>query len=221
MFTGLPNILTLSRISVIPLLVGAFYLDGVIGNWIAFVLFLGAGVTDFLDGYIARRQRQISRLGSFLDPIADKLLVAAAILMLVAFDRIAGWTVLAAVIILCREILVSGLREFLAGVRVSIPVSKLAKWKTTVQVVALAFLLIGDAAPSAIPAAAIGTYALWIAALITLYTGYGYLRTGLRHMTGEGAGAAAGPPESSAGAATPTASTGAEQAAPGSDRTRA
>ena len=180
MLTNLPNLLTLARIVLIPALVGAFYLDGNLSNWATLLIFGSASITDYFDGYFARSLGQVSAIGRFLDPVADKLLVAAAILMLVALDRIAGATVLAAVVILCREILVSGLREFLAELRVSLPVSNLAKWKTVLQMVAISFLLIGDAAPWHLPASEIGAYGLWIAALLTLYTGYDYLRAGLQ-----------------------------------------
>lgn len=178
----LPNILTFSRILVIPLLVATFYLAGPLGNWLALFLFILAGVTDFLDGYIARSLNQVSSLGRFLDPIADKLLVAAAIVMMVAMDRVSGLTVLAALVILCREILVSGLREFLAELRVRVPVTRLAKWKTAFQMIAIGFLLLGTAAPWGLPAREIGEAFLWVAAVLTLYTGYDYLRAGLKHM---------------------------------------
>ena len=184
MITTLPNLLSLSRIIAVPALIAASYLPGDLANWVMFGLFAAASLTDFFDGYIARTRGQQSRFGRFLDPVADKLLVAACIVMLVAVDRIGGATVIAAIIILCREILVSGLREFLAGISISVPVSRLAKWKTTLQMVALALLLIGAAAPLGIPAAAIGSVALWIAALLTLYTGYDYVRTGLPHVIG-------------------------------------
>ena len=181
----LPNLLTFSRILVIPLLVATFYIEPPLGNWMALILFILAGITDFLDGYVARSMNLVSRLGRFLDPIADKLLVAAAIVMMVAFERISGLAVLAALVILCREILVSGLREFLAELQVRVPVTRLAKWKTALQIIAICFLLIGSAAPWNIPARDIGEISLWIAALLTLYTGYDYLRAGLRHMAEE------------------------------------
>ncbi|WP_339860970.1 CDP-diacylglycerol--glycerol-3-phosphate 3-phosphatidyltransferase [Paremcibacter congregatus] len=176
------NLLTFSRILMIPLIVGSFYLDGTKSNWIGFAIFTIAGVTDFFDGYLARKYEMSSALGKFMDPIADKLLIAAALLMMVAFKRIEGLAVIAAVIILCREFAVSGLREFLADLKVSVPVSYLAKWKTTLQMLALGFLLVGEASPDIIPSVMIGNICLWVAALITLYTGYDYLRTGLRHM---------------------------------------
>lgn len=183
MLTSLPNLLTMSRILVIPALCGAFWLPQPWNDWVAFGLFALAGVTDWADGFLARRWGLMSNLGRFLDPVADKLLVAAAILMLVAFGRIAGITSLAAVIILCREILVTGLREFLAEVRVKVPVSNLAKWKTTVQLIAIGFLLVGNAGPVWVQAPLVGTICLWVAAIITCYTGYDYFRAGLKHLT--------------------------------------
>ncbi|HZD24894.1 MAG TPA: CDP-diacylglycerol--glycerol-3-phosphate 3-phosphatidyltransferase, partial [Alphaproteobacteria bacterium] len=185
MITSLPNLLTLSRILAVPALIGAFYLSSPLSNWLGLAIFAAAGVTDWLDGHLARSRNEVSGLGRFLDPIADKLLVAATLLMLVYADRITGLTILPAVVILCREILVSGLREFLAEVQVLVPVSKLAKWKTTVQMVALGFLIVGDAGWHVIPVLEIGDAGLWLAAILTLYTGYDYLRVGLRHMTGE------------------------------------
>ena len=185
MITSLPNLLTLSRILAIPALVGSFYLAYPASNWIGLAIFAAAGITDFLDGHLARSRNEESFLGRFLDPIADKLLVAATLMMLVFVGRIDDWSVLPAVVILCREILVSGLREFLAEIRVSVPVSQLAKWKTGVQMLAIGFLIVGDAGWNAVPVAAIGTFGLWLAALLTLYTGYDYLRAGLRHMTGD------------------------------------
>ncbi len=183
MLTSLPNLLTLSRILLIPAFVGAFYFASPLSNWVSFAIFVAAGITDFFDGYLARNLNQVSKFGRFLDPVADKLLIATAILMLVAFDKISGWAVLPALVILCREILVSGLREYLAQLHVGVPVSSLAKWKTTVQIVALGFLLVGDAGPDLIPSADIGNVCLWIAACLTFYTGYDYLRAGVRHMT--------------------------------------
>jgi len=180
--TNLPNILSMSRIAAIPLLVALLFLEGDFWRWTALVLFVLACVTDFFDGYIARRLHLVSPLGRFLDPIADKLLVAATILILVATQHIAGWVILPALVILCREILVSGLREFLAEVRVGMPVSILAKWKTLVQMVALGFLVLGPAGPSAFSCQTVGEALLWLAAVLTLVTGYDYLRLGLRHM---------------------------------------
>jgi cardiolipin synthase len=184
MVTSLPNILTISRILVIPLIVGTFYVDGQWIRWLACLLFVAGAVTDFLDGYFARRSNSVSSLGRFLDPIADKLLVAAVLLMLTAFDRLTHINVLPALVILLREILVSGLREFLAELRVGMPVSRLAKWKTGIQMTALPVLLVGDAAPAWLPAQAIGIVCLWVAALLTLITGWDYLRAGFKHMQG-------------------------------------
>lgn len=180
MLFNLPNVLTLSRIVAIPLVVACFWLDRGWAQWLSMILFVIAAVTDWFDGYFARRYHQISRLGRFLDPIADKLLVAAALVMLVDSGTLGGVNVLAALIILAREILVSGLREFLAELRVGLPVSALAKWKTGVQMVAIAALLVGDAASPYVAQA--GIVLIWIAAALTLITGYDYLRTGLRHM---------------------------------------
>ncbi len=174
------NILTLSRIAAIPLVVACFWLDRGWSQLLSMILFVVAGVTDWFDGYFARRYHQISRLGRFLDPIADKLLVAAALVMLVYSGPLQGVHVLAALIILAREILVSGLREFLAELRVGVPVSQLAKWKTAAQMVAIALLLVGDAASPLVTT--LGLWLIWIAAVLTLVTGYDYLRTGLRHM---------------------------------------
>jgi len=182
---NLPNVLTLSRIAAIPLVVACFWLDGWIGrdgaNWAAAILFAIASITDYFDGWLARRWQQISKLGRFLDPIADKLLVAAVLMMMCGFDTLRGVHVLAALIILCREVLVSGLREFLAELRVGMPVSKLAKWKTAIQMVALTVLLVGHAGPPWTMTA--GLVLLWAAAGLTLITGYDYLRSALAHMT--------------------------------------
>ena len=188
MITSLPNLLTLSRIFAIPALIAAFYLDSFVGNWVAFGIFAFAGITDFFDGYLARIRNEQSVLGQFLDPVADKLLVAAVLMLLVAFQRVTELSILAAIVILCREIMVSGLREFLAEIRVGMPVSKLAKWKTTVQILALGFLLTGVAGDILLPTGwtqTIGITLLWIAAGLTMYTGYDYLRLGLKHMTEE------------------------------------
>ena len=179
---NLPNILTLSRIFIIPVVIALFYWDSPTTRWVMLGLFIAAGITDFFDGYIARRSNQVSPFGRFLDPIADKLLVAALLLMLVGFERMSTWAYLPAVVILTRELLVSGLREFLAQTQVSVPVSTLAKWKTTLQMFALGFLIVGTDAPSWIPAQPIGEIGLWLAALITLITGYDYLKTGILHM---------------------------------------
>ena len=181
--TSLPNLLTLSRILAIPIVVASFYLQGDYARWFACALFSAAGLTDWLDGHMARRWAQQSELGRFLDPIADKLLVSATLFMLTTTGRLSWGAVLPALVILCREILVSGLREYLAGLRVGLPVSRLAKWKTAIQMVAIGVLIVGNAGPAFLPVAAIGEMLLWVAALLTLVTGYDYLRAGLAHMT--------------------------------------
>lgn len=183
---NLPNILTISRIFVIPIVLVLMVFDTPTARWTACALFTAAGITDFFDGYLARRSNLVSPLGRFLDPIADKLLVVAVLFMVVALPgRVNEWSLFPALVILLREIMVSGLREFLAELRVGLPVSKLAKVKTTVQMVALGFLIVGDVAPAAIPAKLIGEVGIWIAAVITMITGYDYLRAGLKHMAGD------------------------------------
>ncbi|MCH2546861.1 MAG: CDP-diacylglycerol--glycerol-3-phosphate 3-phosphatidyltransferase [Alphaproteobacteria bacterium] len=175
----IPNLLTYSRIAVIPLFIGVFYWDKTIAPYLAGGLFLYASITDFLDGYFARAWQATSSIGRFLDPIADKLLVATALVMLVNEGRA---DVLPAIAIVCREILVSGLREFLAEIRISVPVSKLAKFKTAAQLVAILLLLISPALPNWFYAQWMGDSLLWIAAILTLLTGYIYLKTGIVHL---------------------------------------
>ncbi len=190
----IPNQLTLGRIIAIPLLVCALvFLKDPLASWLAFGLYTAACITDFFDGYLARAWHQQSAFGRFLDPIADKLLVASVLLVLVGIDRIGGLTVLPAAVILCREILVSGLREYLAQVRVSVPVTTLAKWKTTIQMLALGFLLLGPNGPDfgPVPTTAIGVYGLWGAALLTLVTGYDYFVAGMRQIVAQDTAAAA------------------------------
>ena len=181
---SLPNLLTYGRILAVPLVAACMFWPQVDAmRWAAFALFSLAAITDFFDGYLARAWSQQSALGQMLDPIADKLLVAAMLFMLVADRTIAGLSVIAAIIILCREILVSGLREFLAKLEVSIPVSRVAKWKTTAQLLALGFLIVGPAGEIILPHnTQIGLVMLWIAALLTIYTGWDYLRSGIRHI---------------------------------------
>ncbi len=176
------NKLTLSRILVIPAILALLAIPHGWAAWLGLALFAMAGVTDWLDGYVARRDGQVSKLGQFLDPIADKLLVASVLLLLVYNRHIDGLSVLPAVIILLREVAVSGLREFLAELRVSVPVSKLAKWKTTIQIVALGFLIVGPYAPTFIPATLIGDILLWLAGGLTVITGYDYWRSSLKHF---------------------------------------
>lgn len=185
---SLPNILTYGRIIAVPLVVLCFFVEGRLessdfARWTALGLFIVASITDFFDGYLARIWKQTSTIGRMLDPIADKLLVSAILLLLAADGTIAGWTLWAAIIILCREILVSGLREYLAELKVSVPVSRLAKWKTTAQMVALAFLLAGPAGDKVVPyVTEMGIVLLWISALLTLYTGWDYFKAGLKHV---------------------------------------
>jgi len=184
----LPNLLTLSRIVAVPLLVALLWWpQWEAGYAAAFALYCLMGITDYFDGYLARAQGAVSRLGVFLDPIADKIMVAAVILMLVGTrfeDRaiITGIHLIAALVILLREITVSGLREFLGGIQVSVPVSKLAKWKTTFQLVALGALILAGALPHLWWIKTVGLATLWGAAVLTLITGWDYLRVGLRHM---------------------------------------
>ena len=191
---SLPNILTFARIAAIPIVVGCIYAQAILDwplwlRWVALAVFIAAAVTDFLDGYYARMWDQQSALGRMLDPIADKLLVASCLLMLAADRTILGWTLWAAIVILCREILVSGLREYLAGLRVSVPVTKLAKWKTTAQLVAIGFLLAGEAGDRVIPfITQIGILLLWVSAIVTIYTGWDYFQAGIHHLIKEDEG---------------------------------
>ncbi len=183
--SSLPNLLTLSRIFAVPLLVALMWGPGH-WQWLAaFILFCIAGLTDYLDGYLARAQGTVSKIGVFLDPIADKIMVAAVIVMLVHSGIVHGVSVIAALIILLREIIVSGLREYLASLQVSLPVSQLAKWKTAFQMIALGALVLAGASAwllPAVPVLMIGIASLWVAAGLTLITGYDYLRVGLKHM---------------------------------------
>lgn len=180
---SLPNILTYGRIVIVPVVCLCLYMGGDTWRWAALWLFAIAAFTDFLDGYLARIWKQSSPLGRMLDPIADKLLVSACLLMLCAVNTITGWSLAAAVVILCREVLVSGLREFLAELRVSVPVTRLAKWKTAAQMVAIGFLLVGPAGDKVLPHnTEIGLALLWVSAILTLYTGYDYFRAGLRFV---------------------------------------
>jgi cardiolipin synthase (CMP-forming) len=188
---ALPNLLTYARIAAVPVVVACMYSSNILDGglwlrWLALTVFIAAGLTDFLDGYFARAWQQHSTLGRMLDPIADKLLVASCLLMLAAEETIRGWSLLAAVVILCREILVSGLREYLAGLRVSVPVTRLARWKTTGQLLAIGFLIAGEAGQAVVPVTIeIGLTLLWISAIVTLYTGWDYFRAGLRHVIEE------------------------------------
>jgi len=186
MLTDLPNVLTLSRIAAIPLLVALVAVRTPAGDLLACIVFSAAAVTDYFDGKIARERRQLSDLGRMLDPIADKLLVGAALMMLAGMSRLSDWGLYPAIVILLREILVSGLREYLAGIQVGLPVTRLAKWKTGFQMGALGTLLAGDTSAQLLhlpwlPVSAIGESMLWVAAILTLVTGWDYLTAGLRH----------------------------------------
>lgn len=186
---SLPNVLTYARIMAIPAVVALLFWPGDPAmRWYALALYTAAGVTDYLDGYLARLYDEQSSLGRMLDPIADKLLVAACLLMLVADSTIRSWSIWAAIVILSREILVSGLREFLAEVKVSVPVSRLAKWKTAMQLVAVGFLIAGPAGDAILPpdwTRLIGLALLWVAAILTLVTGYDYMKASIQHLVVE------------------------------------
>ena len=185
---ALPNLLTYARIVAVPIVVGCMYWQAILEGglwlrWVALIVFIAAGITDVLDGYVARAWGQQSTFGRMLDPIADKLLVSSCLLMLAADGTIRGWALWAAIVILCREILVSGLREYLAELRVSVPVTALAKWKTFMQLVAVGFLIAGEAGDRILPITSqIGITLLWLSALLTLYTGWDYFRAGVRHL---------------------------------------
>ena len=181
--TSLPNLLTLARIAVIPVIVALLYIAADWARWTALLLYMAACATDYLDGYLARARGEVSPLGRFLDPIADKLLVVAVIVVLTAQGWLSVVGVLAGLAIICREILVSGLREYLAEFQVVVHVSKLAKWKTAVQMLALAVLILGQAGPDGLALPLFGEALLVVAALLALVTGYQYLREGIRHMT--------------------------------------
>jgi cardiolipin synthase (CMP-forming) len=185
---AVPNLLTYGRIAAVPIVVACMYWQSILQGglwlrWVALAIFVAAAITDFLDGYFARSLGQQSSFGRMLDPIADKLLVSSCLLMLAADETIKGWSLWAAIVILCREILVSGLREYLAELRVSVPVTTLAKWKTTAQLVAIGFLLAGQAGDQIIPFVTLtGLTLLWVSAIVTLYTGYDYFRAGVQHL---------------------------------------
>ena len=190
MLKKIPNILTIGRIIIVPFFVIAFYLPGFYGDIIALVLFVIASFTDFLDGMLARMMGQESKLGELLDPIADKIIVAAALILLVMNGAIESFEVIAAIIILTREILISGLREFLAKGRIKLPVSNLAKLKTVLQMVSIGLLLSGETGNKIINfqdynAQTIGIILLWLSAFLTLYTGYEYVRKGIDHAISE------------------------------------
>ena len=182
----IPNILTIGRIILVPIFVFTFYLPGFLGDLIPLIIFLLASFTDFLDGLLARLYKEESKLGELLDPIADKIIVAAALILLVMNDTIKDYEVIAAIIILTREILISGLREFLGKSQVSIPVTSLAKFKTFIQMFSIAILLTGESGNKLINfndynAHTIGIILLWLSAFLTLYTGYDYVKKGISH----------------------------------------
>lgn len=186
------NLLTYGRCAAVPAVVACFYWDGEFSandhaaRWFSLGIFTLAAITDYADGWVARTYSQATALGRMLDPIADKLLVCALLLMLVHTETIKGWAIWAAIVILCREILVSGLREFLAELKVSVPVSKVAKWKTATQLLALGFLVAGPAGDKVLPGnTLIGIVMLWIAAGLTIYTGWDYFNAGIRHLVEE------------------------------------
>ena len=182
----IPNILTIGRIILVPIFIATFYLPGAVGHWITFIIFVLASFTDFLDGLLARLYKEESKLGELLDPVADKIIVATALVLLVMNDTIRGYEVIAAIIILIREILISGLREFLAKARISMPVTGLAKFKTFIQMFAIAILLTGESGNAIVNfqnynAHTIGIVFLWLSAFLTLYTGYDYVKKGIDH----------------------------------------
>ena len=186
----IPNILTIGRIIIVPFFVISFFLPGFYGEIIPFLLFILASFTDFLDGLLARLYKEESKLGELLDPIADKIIVSAALILLVMNETIQNYEVIAAIIILTREILISGLREFLADVQVKIPVSSLAKSKTFIQMFSIAILLTGETGNKVINfedynAQTVGIILLWLSAFLTLYTGYDYVRKGIEHVISE------------------------------------
>ena len=179
---NISNLLTLIRIAIIPVIVFCIYLKSPFFGWVAFILFCMASITDYFDGYLARLRNEVTNFGTFLDPIADKLLVASVILILTSKGVISDWDTIPALIILLREISVSGLREYLAGIRVSIPVSRIAKLKTLLQLLALALLILSESIIDVSPVLYFGKIFLWISGLLTLYTAYDYIRGSLKHF---------------------------------------
>ena len=179
---NLSNFLTIIRILVIPIIVICIYLKSPIFGWVAFILFCLASITDYFDGYLARIRDEVTNFGTFLDPIADKLLVAAVLLILTSKGVISDWDTIPALIILLREITVSGLREYLAGIKISVPVSRIAKLKTLFQLCALALLILSEAIYNAYMIVYFGKVFLWIAGLLTLYTAYDYVKASIKHF---------------------------------------
>jgi CDP-diacylglycerol--glycerol-3-phosphate 3-phosphatidyltransferase len=182
----LPNLLTLARIALTPVFVAAFWLDMPFGRWVVLGIFLVAATTDYADGWVARRRNVESRLGQMLDPIADKLLIASALVMLVYMDDIRGWVIIPALVILAREILVSGMREFLATISVQVPVSSVSKFKTVLQVAAISMLIVAPAIEHVWGwMHRAGILTLWAAAVLTIYTGFSYVQANMSHVSGE------------------------------------
>ena len=182
----IPNILTIGRIILVPIFISTFYLPGAMGDWIPFFIFVLASFTDFLDGLLARLYKEESKLGELLDPVADKIIVTSALILLVMDSTIEGYEVIAAIIIMIREILISGLREFLAKVQITMPVTRLAKSKTFIQMFAIAILLTGESGNKLLnfgdyDTQFFGIVLLWLAAFLTIYTGYDYVRKGIHH----------------------------------------
>lgn len=183
MILNIPNLLTLFRIALIPAITALFFVPGAWAVWVALALYTLGAITDFFDGYLARALKQTSAFGRFLDPIADKLYVAAILLLLAGFDRISGVWLIPAIVIMMREILIAGLREFLGPYKITLPVSKLAKWKTTVQMVAIGFLIAGPYGETILPYSwQIGHWGLVAAAALTVMTGWDYMRRGLEYI---------------------------------------
>ena len=182
----IPNILTIGRIILVPIFIGTYFLPGAMGDWIPFVIFVLASFTDFLDGLLARLYKEESKLGELLDPIADKIIISSALVLLVMDNTIEGYEVIAAIIIMIREILISGLREFLAKVQITMPVTRLAKFKTFIQMFSIAILLTGESGNKILnfgdyDAQSIGIVLLWLAAFLTIYTGYDYVKKRIHH----------------------------------------
>ena len=188
--TDLPNLLTLSRIAAIPLLIALMFLRTPVGDILSCAVFSAAAITDYFDGKIARERGSLSAFGRMLDPIADKLLVGAALMLLAGMDRLSPLGLLPAIVIMLREILVSGLREYLAGLRIGLPVTRLAKWKTGFQMGSIGTIVAGDSGASALglgflPVSWLGEAGLWVAAALTLATGWDYMTAGMRHAAAE------------------------------------
>lgn len=176
---NLPNLLTLSRIAFLPVIIGLFFIPQSWALWTCFALYVLCAITDFLDGWLARKMNIVSEFGTFLDPVSDKIFVGALLITLVGFGRLPGLWIIPAIIIIAREFLISGLREYLGPKNIKVPVSKLAKWKTAVQMVALGVLIMGPLVPYGLM---IGQWTLALAALLTVITGWGYLKTGLNRL---------------------------------------